>query len=65
MAAKKVDFMELKQLLLLKEKGESNRSCERILGVHRNTINPYVRLFRASGLSYADLLKLDEQSLPI
>ncbi len=63
MAAKKVDFMELKQLLLLKEKGESNRSCERILGIHRNTINPYVRLFRASGLSYSVLLKLDEQSL--
>jgi len=63
MAAKQVDFMKLKQLLLLKERGESNRFCERILGVHRNTINPYVRLFRASGLSYAELLKLDEQSL--
>ncbi|HDZ86004.1 MAG TPA: hypothetical protein ENH35_05700, partial [Candidatus Moranbacteria bacterium] len=55
--------MELKQLLLLKEKGESNRSCERILGIHRNTINHYVRLFRASGLSYRNLCSLDEKAL--
>ncbi len=63
MAAKKVDIMELRQLLLLKEKGESNRSCERILGIHRNTINHYVRLFRASGLGYSSLCSLDEKSL--
>jgi len=63
MAAKKVDIMELKQLLLLKEKGESNRSCEKLLGIHRNTINHYVRLFQASGLSYASLLEYDEKSL--
>ncbi len=60
MAAKKVDFMELKQLLLLKEKGESNRSCEKLLSIHRNTINHYVRMFRASGFSFASLLKHDE-----
>jgi hypothetical protein len=51
--------MELKQLLLLKEKGESNRSCEKILGIHRNTINHYVRLFRASGLDYSSLCLLE------
>ena len=44
MAAKRIDIMELKQLLLLKSKGESNRSCERLLGIHRNTINYYVRM---------------------
>ena len=63
MAAKKVDIMELRQLLLLKEKGESNRSCERLLSIHRNTINHYVRLFRASGLSYARLLEYDNKVL--
>ncbi len=63
MAAKKVDIMELKQLIILKGKGESNRACERILGTHRNTINHYVRLFSASGLSYADLSALNEKSL--
>jgi len=63
MAAKQVDIMELKQLLLLKEKGESNRSCARILGIHRNTINHYVRLFRATGLSYTNLCSYNEKSL--
>ncbi len=63
MAAKKVDIMELRQLLLLKEKGESNRSCERFLSIHRNTINHYVRLFRASGLSYAQLLDYNDKDL--
>jgi len=63
MAAKKVDVMELRQLLLLKGKGESNRSCERFLSIHRNTINHYVRLFRASGLSYAKLLDYNDKNL--
>ena len=63
MAARKIDIMELKQLLLLKSKGESNRSCERLLGVHRNTINHYVRMFRASGLAYAKLLKYSDKEL--
>lgn len=63
MAAKKVDIMELRQLLLLKEKGESNRSCEKLLGIHRNTINHYVRQFRASQLSSANLLEQDDKTL--
>jgi hypothetical protein len=32
MAAKEVDIMDIRQLLLLKAKGESNRSCEKLLG---------------------------------
>jgi len=63
MAAKKVDIMELRQLLLLKEKGESNRSCEKLLSIHRNTINHYVRMFRVSGLNYTRLLKHDDKEL--
>lgn len=63
MAAKKVDVMELKQLLQLKIKGESNRSCEKMMGIHRNTINHYVRLFKASGIDYELLLNYDNKSL--
>jgi transposase len=63
MAAKKVDIMNLRQLILLKSKGESNRSCEKLLGIHRNTINYYVRLFGCSGLSYEELLGQDDKSL--
>jgi len=63
MAAKPIDIMELRQLLLLKSKKESNRSCERLLGVHRNTINYYVRMFRASGLDYSKLLECSDKEL--
>ena len=55
--------MELRQLLLLKEKGESNRSCEKLLSIHRNTINHYVGMFRKSGLSYTQLLGYDEKAI--
>jgi hypothetical protein len=47
MAAKKVDIMEIRQLLLLKDKSESNRSCEKL---QLNFINISVSVF----------LKLDE-----
>jgi transposase len=63
MAAKRIDLMELKQLLVLKFKGESNRSCEKLLGVHRNTINHYVRMFKTSGLDYASLLEYTDKEL--
>ena len=63
MAAKKVDIMELRQLLILKSKGESNRSCEKLLSIHRNTINHYVRLFRASGQLYEQLLEYGDKQL--
>jgi len=63
MAAKKVDIMDIRQLLLLKSKGESNRKCGELLGIHRNTINHYVRLFEASGMDYARLLEQDDKAL--
>lgn len=63
MANKRVDFMNLRQLLLLKERGASNRNCEKNLDLHRNTVNHYVRLFRASGQSYSALLELDDVAL--
>jgi methylase of polypeptide subunit release factors len=63
MAAKKVDIMEIRQLLFVKEKGESNPSYEKFLSIYRNTINHYVRLFKASGLTYVELLSQDETSL--
>jgi transposase len=63
MAAKKVELMDLRQLLSLKQQGISNRNCEEHTGLHRNTINHYVKLFRATGESYQRLLDLDDQAL--
>ena len=63
MARKRVEIMLLKQLLLLKSQGRSNRRCEQELGIHRNTVNYYVQLFSSCGLSYQELLSKDEASL--
>jgi transposase len=63
MAAKRVGIMDIRQLLQLKIKGKSNRRVEEIIGIHRNSVNTYVRLFKASGKSYRDLLELSDKDL--
>jgi transposase len=63
MAAKKIDIMEVRQLIQLKIRGESNRSCSSILSIHRNTVNYYVRQLLATGTDYPDLLKLGDPEL--
>ena len=61
--ARKLDVMDIKQILKLKESGTSNRKTAELLGINRNTINHYVSLFNGSGLSYTELQELDEGSL--
>ena len=39
MTAKKIDIMDVRQLIQLKIRGESNRSCSSSLAIHRNTVN--------------------------
>jgi transposase len=63
MAAKKIDIMDVRQLIQLKIRGESNRSCSSILTIHRNTVNYYVRQLKATGTSYPDLLCLSDAQL--
>lgn len=66
MSNKRLEIMDLKQLLQLKAAGQSNRSIGEILGRSRNTINEYVQLFaqcpqsieELSQLSLSDLYKL-------
>ena len=66
MANKRVEIMDLKQLLQLKSRGKSNRYIADVLCRSRNTINEYVQLFRQcpqsleelSQLSLGDLYKL-------
>ncbi|WP_461638212.1 hypothetical protein [Labilibaculum euxinus] len=55
--------MDTLQLIQLKLRGESNRSCSKILSIHRNTINYYVRQLKASGLQFSDLLELSDTEL--
>ena len=63
MAAKQIDIMKIKQLLLLKSKGVSNRKIARETSVDRNTVNEYVIKLQSSDKSYAALLKLSEVEL--
>src|SRR5665648_1193193 len=63
MAAKKIDIMDVRQLIQLKIRGESNRSCSSSLAIHRNTVNYYVRQLKATGTSYPDLLSLTDTQL--
>ena len=63
MAGKRIEIMELKQLIRLKKAGNSNRKVADLLGISRNTVNGYVKLFKAYDLSYKELLELDNASL--
>lgn len=63
MAAKKIDIMDIRQLIQLKIRGESNRSCSSNLAIHRNTVNYYVRQLQATGSEYRDLLQLSDLEL--
>ena len=63
MAQKTMEIMNLKQIIQLKKQDTSNREISDTLGIHRNTINKYIRQIRASNLSLAELLELDDVSL--
>ena len=59
MANKRVEIMDLKQLLQLKASGKSNRMIAQVLGRSRNTVNEYVQLFKQCSQSIAELSKLE------
>lgn len=58
-----LDPMDLKQILSLHLDGSSNREIGLILGISRNTVNNYMRLFTASGYSPKELLEFDPAEL--
>jgi len=55
--------MDIRQILLLKIKGYSNRKISGEIDVHRNTVNEYVRLFDAAPKSYEELLGQNDKEL--
>lgn len=54
-----LDPMDLKQILTLHIDGLSNRRIAVILGISRNTVNTYIKLFSASDYPFTSLLELD------
>jgi len=63
MAFKRIRIMDIRQLLQLKSDGISNRKTSKLIGIHRNSINRYVRLFKAIGKSYEELMSLTDKEL--
>lgn len=61
--ANTLDPMDLKQILTLHKDGYSNRQIGKILGISRNTINAYVKRFKASQYSTKELLLFSNQKL--
>jgi biotin operon repressor len=54
--ANKLDPMDLKQIITLHLDGVSNRKIGSTLGISRNTVNIYMKLFTASDYSFIELL---------
>ena len=52
--------MDLRTLIILKLKGFSNRKVADYLKVNRKTVDSYTSRFKALGLTYPELLELDE-----
>lgn len=63
MAGKTKEMSQIKQLLLLKEQGVSNRKAARIIGINKETVNHYVNKVENDELSIDELLKLDDPVL--
>lgn len=63
MAGKTKEMSQIKQLLLLKKDGVSNRSAAKIIGMNKETVNHYVNKVKDDKLSIDELLKLDDPIL--
>ncbi|SDF17761.1 Homeodomain-like domain-containing protein, partial [Pricia antarctica] len=61
--ANTLDPMDLKQIITLHLDGYSNRKIGTALGISRNTVNTYMRLFKGSDYSFKELLSFDNAAL--
>ncbi|SFW63904.1 Homeodomain-like domain-containing protein [Sinomicrobium oceani] len=58
-----LDPMDLKQIIRLHLDGFSNRNIGTTLGLSRNTVNHYIKLFKASKYTLEALLSFDQGAL--
>ena len=61
--ANTLDPMDLKQILTLHIDSFSNRKIGEVLGMSRNTVNAYIKHFKACDYSFEELLKMDNSEL--
>ena len=62
MAGTVKDMSLIKQVLQLKQLGESNRGISRKLSINKETVNSYVKTMRANGWIINDLLRRRTQN---
>lgn len=58
MAGKRIETMDLRQLILLKQQGLSNRKVAGLLQISRNTVNGHASIFERTGHTFEHLLRL-------
>lgn len=63
MAGTTKDMSLIKQVLQLKQTGESNRGVSRKLPIDKETVNGYVNTVKANGWNISDLLEIDDPEL--
>ncbi len=61
--AKKLDPMDLKQIIRLHLDGFSNRKISKTLGIGRNAVNHYMQLFTSCDMTFEGLLSLNDSDL--
>ncbi len=57
--ARKLDLMDVKQIIRLHLDGQSNRKISRTLGINRNTVNSYIQLVKSLDIPANKLLEMD------
>lgn len=63
MAGTTKDMSLIKQVLQLKQTGESNRGVSRKLPIDKETVNGYVNTVKANGWDISELLEIDDPEL--
>lgn len=63
MANKTTTMLQIRRILQLLEKGNSNRKTAALVGISRNTADIYIQRFKASKLSYTELLDYNDEQL--
>lgn len=63
MAGHRKDMLDIRRIIQLKSRGESNRSIARLLGINRKTVNEYILNLGSSGKDFLELSRLDEDAI--
>lgn len=65
MAAKRIEIMDIRQIIRLKLEGHSNRKIAGLTGIHRNSVNSQVQQLLACDKPFSALLLLSDVDLAV